>query len=101
MSLVSGDTGSELEVTCKDDDTGLVINVTGSTVKLKWIDKAAALQTRTMTITDAVNGIVKYRFLAPDLIAKQMKFEVEITDSGGDVLRILDLIRENVREALA
>ena len=101
MSFVSGDTGSELEVTCKDDDTGLVIDVTGSTVKLKWIDKAAALISKTMTIVDAVNGVVKYRFLANELIAPQMKFEVEITDSGGDVLHILELIRESVREVLS
>ncbi len=101
MSFVSGDTGSKLEVTCKDDDTGVVIDLTGSTVKLKWLDAADALQTKTMTITDAVNGIAEYQFLAADLTGTQLKFEVEITDSGGDVLRILDLIRENVREALA
>ena len=54
MSFVSGDTGSKLEVTCKDDDTGLVMPLTGATVKLKWLDVADALQTKTMTITDAV-----------------------------------------------
>lgn len=101
MSFVSGDTGSELEVTCKDDDTGLVIPLTGSTVRLEWLDAAAALQTKTMTIVDAVNGIVKYRFLANELIAPQMKFQVEITDSGGDILRNLELIREPVRGALS
>ena len=101
MSFVSGDTGSKLEVTCKDDDTGVVIDLTGSTVKLKWDDVAGALQTKTMTITDATNGIVEYQFLATELIAPQMKFEVEITDSGGFVLHSLELIREAVREALA
>lgn len=102
MSFVSGDTGSELEVTCKDDDTGLVIDLTGSSVKLKWLDAADALQTKAMTIRGAsTDGIVFYRFLADELIATQMKFEVEITDSGGDVLHSIELIRENVREALS
>lgn len=101
MSFVSGDTGSKLEVTCKDDDTGVVINLTGSTVKLKWLDAADALQTKTMTITDAVGGIVEYLFLADELIASQMKFEVEITDAVGKVLHSIELIRENVREVLS
>ncbi len=101
MSFVSGDTGSKLEVTCKDDDTGAVIILTGATVKLKWLDVADALQTKTMTITDAVNGVADYQFLADELFGTQMKFEVEITDSGGKVLHNLDLIRENCRRALS
>lgn len=101
MSFVSGDTGSKLEVTCRDDETGDIIVLTGATVKLKWLDAAAALQTKTMTITDDVNGIVEYVFLADELIAPQMKFEVEITDSSDKVLRIIELLRESVREALA
>lgn len=100
MSFVSGDTGSKLEVTCKDDDTGLVIDLTGSTVKLKWLDIVKALQTKTMTITDAINGIAEYQFLANELFGRQMKFEVEITDSGGEVLRNIELIRESCRRAL-
>lgn len=101
MSFVAGDTGSKLKVTCQDDDSGNAINLTGSTVKLKWDDADGALQTKTMTITDAVNGIAEYQFLASELFSRQMKFEVEITDSGGKVLHSLELIRENVREVLA
>ena len=100
--FVSGDTGSELEVTCKDDDSGVVIDLTGSTVKLKWLDKDAALQTKTMSIVGAAtDGVAKYKFLANELFAKQMKFEVEITDAGGFVLHNLELIRESVRKALS
>jgi len=101
MSFVSGDTGSVLEVTCKDDDAGTVIDLTGATVELQWDDAAGALQSKTMTVTDAVNGVAEYQFLADELIATQMKFEVKITDSGGNVLRNIELLRENVREALA
>ena len=101
MSFVSGDTGSKLEETCLDNDTGLAIDLTGSTVALKWIDKSEALQTKSMTITDAINGVVEYLFLADELFAPQMKFEVEITDSGGNIIRIIELTRESVREALS
>jgi len=101
MSFVSGDTGSTLEVTCKDDDTDLVIPLTGATVKLKWIDNSDTLQSRAMTIVDAVGGIVEYQFLAADLTGTQMRFEVEITDSAGKILHSLELIRENCRTALA
>ena len=101
MSFVSGDTGSKLEVTCKDDDTGAVIDLTGATVKLKWLDDAGALQTKTMTITHAATGVAEYQFLADELIQTQMQFEVEITDAGSNVLRSVELIRENCREALS
>ena len=101
MSFVSGDTGSKLEVTCINNDTGLLIDLTGSTVALKWLDAADTLQTKTMTVTDDVGGVAEYAFLANELISKQMKFEVEITDGGGNVLHNLELIRESVREALA
>ena len=64
--------------------------------------RGVCLQVKTMTIRGvATDGIVFYRFLAGELIAPQMKFEVEITDSGGFVLHSLELIREAVREALA
>ena len=49
----------------------------------------------------ARNGIVEYQFLASELFARQMKFEVEITDAASKVLHNIELIRENVREVLA
>ena len=100
--FVSGDTGSELEVTCKDDDSGVVIDLTGSTVRLKWLDASDSLQSKTMSIVGAAtDGVAKYKFLADELIPPQMHFEVEITDAGGFVLHNLELIRESVREALS
>ena len=98
--FVAGDTGSKLRVTCQNSD-GTVIDLTGATVVLKWHDIAGLLVTRTMTIVNAVAGIVEYQFLASELIAKTMDFEVEITDSGGNVLRSLKPLYEPVRSAHA
>lgn len=98
--FVAGDTGSKLEVTCINDDTGAVINLTGSTVKLKWKNTAGVLQIKTMTITSAVGGVAEYQFLTGELFSGTMNFEVEITDSSSKIIRSLDLISEKVRRAL-
>jgi len=101
MSFVSGDTGSKLQVTCKDDDTGTAIDLTGSTVQLQWKDRSGTFVEKTMTVTDAANGVAEYQFAAGELFAKKMLFEVEITDSSGNVIRSLSLLEEDVRSALS
>ena len=63
------DTGSTLKVTCKDDATGVVIDITGFTVQLLYKIGSSVLQTKTMTITDGSNGIATYKFLAAELLA--------------------------------
>lgn len=98
--FVAGDTGSKLEVTCKNDADNTAINLTGATVKLKWKDAGGTLQTKTMTITSAATGVAEYQFLAGELFAGLMNFEVEITDSGGKIIRCLEIIAEKVRAAL-
>ena len=102
MSLVSGDTGSKLEVPCIDDETDLAIDLSGFIgVKIKWHDIDGALVSKAMAVTDDVNGIAEYIFLADELFANQMKFEIELTDASNKVTRSVELIRENVRPALA
>lgn len=97
--LVTNDTGSSLVVNCKDNTTGLAIDLTGSTVRLRW-KNGLVVETRTMTITNAVNGQAKYTFLTGEIIAPKMAFEVEITDSTGKVLSNLKLIEVLVRREL-
>lgn len=99
VELVTGDTGSVLTVTCTDNDSAAAINLTGATVLLRW-EGDTALVERTMTIADAPAGIVTYRFLAGEIIFPRMKFEVEITDSGGLITTNLELIEIEVREEL-
>lgn len=99
--FVSGDTGSTLKVTCKNDGDSTIIDLTGATVKLRWKDSSSTLQTRTMSIVNpATSGIAEYQFLAGELFAGLMNFEVEITDSGGKIIRCLEIIAEKVRAAL-
>ena len=99
--LVTGDTGSVLRITCKDNDTEAAIDLTGSTVRLRWEDDTGTVQTRTMTIVTAASGIVSYQFVTDEIIYGTMKFEVEITDSGGYKISNLALISIKTREQLA
>lgn len=95
--FVANDTGSKLQITCKDNDTGAVINLTGATVTLRWMDKTGATQNRVMTVTSAVNGVTEYLFAVGELIYPQMTFEVRITDSGGKEITNLAPIEISVR----
>jgi len=99
FKLVTGDTGSSVQFTCVDNDTGLPIGLVGATVRLRWKDGATVV-TKTMTIIDAANGIVKYTFLAGEIVEPSMKFEVEITDGGGLVISSLTLVELKVRKEL-
>ena len=100
VDLVTGDTGSVLSVTCKDSATGVVIDLTGATVKLRWEDAAGTIVSKTMTVTTPATGIATYQFATTEIFAPKMKFEVEITDSGGKIVSNLALIELTVREQL-
>ncbi len=54
-----------------------------------------------MTLVQVRRCDGEYQFLANELIATQMKFEVLITDAGGKILHSIELIRENVRTVLS
>lgn len=99
VDLVTGDTGSKLTVNCKDK-TGSIISLTGSTVKLYWLDVNGSLVSRNMTIENAANGIVSYIFAANEIFAPKMIFEVEITDASGKIVTCLDKITLTVREQI-
>lgn len=98
--FVSNDTGSTLLVTCKDA-SGAAINLTGATVKLRWKGLTGTVADKTMTIVTPASGICSYKFLADELIAPAMAFEIEITDSGAFKLSNPDLITVTVREQIA
>lgn len=101
-SFVEGDTGSKLRITCKDEDSGAIIDLTGSTVKLRWRTSGGALIIKTMTIVPpTTNGIAEYLFLADELESILMRFEVEITNAGGDILTNIDPLYEPVRKRLS
>ena len=99
--FVSGDTGSKLQVTCKNDADNTVIDLTGSTVKLKWKNSVGTLVTKTITITNAVGGIAEYQFGTSELYAGTMYFEIEIADASSKIFRNLSLLTEKIREGLS
>jgi hypothetical protein len=100
FSFVEGDTASKLRVTCKNRDTGNVIDLTGGTVQLQWKTRRKVFVEKGMTLVDAINGIAEYLFVAGELEPPAMKFEVEITDGFGKVFHSLDLLYELVRKKL-
>src|SRR3972149_8877166 len=95
--FVSGDTGTKLQVTCKNNSNNTVIDLTGATVKLKWKDSAGTLVTKTMTIINATGGVVEYQFGASELYAGMIYYEVEITDASSKTITSLSLLNEMVR----
>lgn len=97
--FVTGDTGSKLQVTCKEASTGTAIVLSSATVRLKWISDGTVVS-RTMTVTDATNGIAEYQFAADELEAPSMRFDVEITTASG-VRTAADVVRVTVREEIA
>jgi hypothetical protein len=87
-SFVAGDTDSVLTVTCKRADTGAVINLSAATVALSWRVDGGTLVTKSMTITDAPNGVCTYTFAVDELVAGIMQAEVEVTAAGKKVTSV-------------
>lgn len=84
FDFVEGD-NSKLVVTCLDS-AGNAIDLTGATITLSWVSAYPNYTpiSKTMTITDAVNGVCEYQFLANELYSPKMDFDVEIVDASGD-----------------
>ena len=98
--LVTGDTGSKLIVTITDSDTGAVVDLTSCTVRFRWEDATGAIATRTAAIPTPANGKAEYQFAAGEIIAPEMRIEVEVTDGTGAVVTGTELIKLSVREEL-
>ena len=101
-AFVEDDTGSMLRVPCVDPATKAPLNLTGATVTLKWKSRAGTLVQRTMSVPNPASGIAEYAsFVAGDLYAPAMDFEVLVTDAAGKQITSLELINEPVRKRLA
>ena len=96
--LVTNDTGSKLQVTCSDNDTGAVLDLTGATVRARWEDVSGIMQTYVMNITEPANGVAEYQFLVGEIVYPKMKIEIEVTDAGGFITSNLTPIELTVRE---
>lgn len=99
-NLVTGDTGSILEVTVKDKTTGAVVNLTGASVRFFWRDNEGTLQNVVATVTNAAGGVVSHQFTAGQIIAPEMRVEVQVTDSLGNTTTGVDPVELVVREQI-
>ena len=101
-TFVAGDGSSTLRLTCLDDDTGNPLDLSNSTVYLRWVNSANALVERAMSLVGpGADGVVSYQFVGSELESGIMAFEARVRDAGGNDLRSLELLRERVREGLS
>lgn len=115
IELVQGDMNPQLTMTLRDansaapgkvldesnPETWAVIDLTGSTVRLKlrMLGQTVLKDTLQGVITDAAGGKVTFLFNANTLdTAGTIEGEIEITDSGNRPQTVVDLIRLKVRE---
>jgi hypothetical protein len=99
-NFVEGDTGSAIQVKCIDTVSSAPINLTGSTVKIRWVTKAKVTKLKNMIILDAPAGIVQYNFDVGELEPPSMSFDVVITDANTKIVTCKDIIQVTVRKHL-
>ncbi len=99
--LVTTDTGSKIRVTCVDGDTNQPLDLTANLVNLRWQDALGTVVSRSMVVSDALNGVAEYQFTTGEIIAPRMRFEVEIEDAFGNVITSTEVLIVPVREKLA
>ncbi len=101
IEFVQADTGSKLRAVCVDDATGLPIDLTGATVRARYKIDGGSLQTKVMTIVDALAGEAEYLFSTGELAPGALEGEIEITDSGGKVITSLQTFHFGIRTKLS
>jgi hypothetical protein len=81
MHLVEGDSGSTLQVTCRDQYGELIdLTLVSPTLRFKIGEGTAA--ERAMTKVDAPNGVCKITFQGDDLTPGEMRYEVVLTEGS-------------------
>jgi hypothetical protein len=98
--FVTNDTVSKLKVTCVKRSDGTPVDLTGSTINLKFRCGPGAIITRAMGVTSAVNGQAEYTFAVGELQADDLTGEVEITTAGGFIMSSLTFVKHRVRPKL-
>jgi len=104
IKLVQGDTRPAIVCNIADDKTGLPVDVTGCTPRLKF--RQAGVSTLQATVVGTVvNGptgqVVFYPASAPEMLQGQAgdyEGEIEITFQDGQVQTVFDLLKFKGRE---
>lgn len=103
IKLVQGDSRPALVVTLTDDTTGDPIDLTGSTVLLKFRDVGGdtVLSTINGTVAGTPLGLVVFHWAATpgslDIEAGDYEGEIQITFADGQVQTVYDLLKFKVR----
>jgi len=101
IMLVQGDTAPSLVLTLADQNTGLPINVTGSTVLLKFRALGSNILTDTITadVTDGAAGKITFNWSNTSLSGPPGPYEgeVEITFADGKVQTLPKPLRFSMR----
>lgn len=115
LNLVQGDTLPQLKLTIRnqneaapgtvldetDPNTWKIVNLTGSTVRLKIREVGGTTLKDTVTgdVIDPVNGVVVFQFNPTTLdTAGVFEAEVEVTTNTNQIQTVYDLIKLQVRE---
>lgn len=102
IKLVQGDTKPALVVTLTDETTGLPINVTGATPRLKFRKAGATTLTETLTgsVTDGAAGQIVFHWSDTALAGEAGDYEgeVEITFADNSVQTVYDVLKFKLRE---
>lgn len=99
-NFVEGDTGSAIQVKCLDTVSSAPIDLTDSTVKIRWVTKAKVTKLKDMIILDEIAGIVQYNFGVGELEPPSMSFDVIITGADSKIVTCKDIIQVTVRKHL-
>lgn len=104
IKLVQGDTRPALVCTITDDTTGVAVDVSGATPRLKFRLAGSTTLTTTVTgtVTDGPNGVVVfYPAAAPEMLqgaAGDYEGEIEVTFADGQIQTVYDVLKFRVRE---
>lgn len=100
-NFVESDTQPFLEISCFDRATKLPLDLTGTTVKLRFKVENQGKLERDMTIVGApTDGVAKYQFAAGELTPGRLSYEVTIIDGSGLELTSLEVRFFDVRERI-
>lgn len=104
IKLVQGDTRPALVCTITDDTTGLPINLTGSTLVMRFRALGSTTLQATVpgSVTDGAAGQAAfYPASAPAMLQGapgEYEGEIEITFADGQIQTVYDVLRFKVRE---
>lgn len=103
IKLVQGDTRPQIQVTLTDENTGLPIDVSGATCRLKFraAGTSTLVDTLTGTVTNGQAGQVVFTWNSGSLNVDPGDYEgeVEVTfANNGGVQTVYELLKFKVRE---